>query len=219
MNIQYEKYKKFITSKFPQNIFHYDINESKNFINNILKELEFIDILNETVGLEDYVFYLDQIEESLLKILLTYPMQEILSLSTYLRLNIESILKLIMTVETQKNEFQKTGFSSLKRLIKEIDAYNINKNLIDNLLKSFSDLSNVMHAKSKSNDTIESLDKYLKVKLDEKDIKKNEKTLEFSNECLLILAKTYFEYLNTSQKLRLKRLLSKKKYDKIKEKK
>ncbi|EJA0931061.1 hypothetical protein MRS01_002193, partial [Listeria monocytogenes] len=111
------------------------------------------------------------------------------------------------------------GFSSLKRLIKEIDAYNINKNLIDNLLKSFSDLSNVMHAKSKSNDTIESLDKYLKVKLDEKDIKKNEKTLEFSNECLLILAKTYFEYLNTSQKLRLKRLLSKKKYDKIKEKK
>ncbi|HCJ4861164.1 TPA: hypothetical protein NR898_002869, partial [Listeria innocua] len=110
----------------------------------------------------------------------TYPMQEILSLSTYLRLNIESTLKLIVTIETQKNEFQKTGFSKLKRLIKEIDTYNINKNLIDNLLKSFSDLSNVMHAKSKSNDTIESLDKYLKVKLDEKDIKKNEKTVEFS---------------------------------------
>ncbi|MBC1500271.1 hypothetical protein HB943_06620 [Listeria weihenstephanensis] len=213
---EFEEYKKFIDDKMSSNKIDFNNENVKLLLGKSIVLIHLTDCISETSGMVQFKHYFMQVEEAVLKFILFFPMQERIALSTYLRVSIESILKLMLSVSKQENGFENTGYSVLKEELKTMEIYHEEKDLLDNLFEKFSNMSKTLHAKGGSVDIISSLNKFLYTDLEKDVLVEYIKCIDFIIEGMIYLLSIHHNDLSTSQMLRLERLISKKKLRHIK---
>ncbi|WP_336663237.1 hypothetical protein [Kurthia gibsonii] len=134
------------------------------FLNNCFISLEIIDayINSELIDNQYVIKLLKGFQENILLLLHIFPKYNSLIFSTIKRNIIETILRILITINMDLNEKQISSmrFVNLKDLIKKNKIYKLssNKKYIDSYFQLFADNSNVLHNNfSKDSNTITKL--------------------------------------------------------------
>lgn len=156
------------------------------FLNNCFISLEIIDayINSELIDSQYVIKLLKGYQENILLLLHIFPKYNSLIFSTIKRNIIETILRILITINMDLNEKQISSmrFVNLKDLIKKNEIYKLssNKKHIDSYFQLFADNSNVLHNNfSKDSNTITKLSSL------NNSLKKDEiKSLNYFSNCI-----------------------------------
>lgn len=210
INDEYKNYKEYINYYFPKFEFNGRISDEK-----VKEEFEKVVVLSKICHYlsddEKIKSYTSIIEYNVNNILYFMPMNENLSINTSIRNSAEYILKLIFYFQNTSENFLGTGYRTLKDNSNSLRIYNTHKDKIDNIFDIYARRSNVIHLKNVKNDSLKFI---LENKLaSDIDIREISKVIQDINNCTNILLEAICFYnvsLGTSQKLMLKKVVTKK---------
>lgn len=207
---EYKNYKEYLNYYFPKFELNDRISDEK-----VREEFEKVVVLSKICHYlsddEKIKSYTNIIEYNLNNILYFMPMNEKLSINTSIRNSAEYILKLIYYFQNTSEDFLKIRYRSLKDDCNSLRIYGTHKEKIDSIFDIYARRSNVIHLKNVENDSLKFiLEKKITSDIDIREITRG---IQDINSCTNILLEAICFYnvsLGTSQKLMLKKVVTKK---------
>ncbi|MEB8101071.1 hypothetical protein [Staphylococcus xylosus] len=179
-------------------------NEKETYIS-CIKIINLLEILKETD--ETSRFYCDQIIDELVTLLTLLHINNSELKLLYIRKSAEWFMKWIYEL-TNKRDIN-AGFKTLKEHIKQQKLYIENKNLLDNLMKIFSETSNLLHTNIKKDTLEENFKNVLFSSTTNEEWRMIKNNLNNVFQVTLFFVKFYNNRYEMSQKIRFKKSLTK----------